>query len=180
MKALAILVLITTSLISCGPNLDTPYNANPSFNSDTIPTIVMEEDSVEAMEPEASRTYSGIELNVGTDEVSLNSPAYNINYPTDAHRIVLEISDAGNITFFKVDNTILFNETKKINHNYTYLDANCIEIQNGNVLEAIVKDHRALGYDISISSLKQCNTYLNKRNLQSGDIVCISCNKLRK
>lgn len=181
MKSFVVIALFSLLLSSCADDM-TQYQLNPPADIDlpadtsSIPTIDITEDDSSSSEAPASSTEQ-IFITIDGAGINVSAPNFDAERSDDVSNLQVKIDEQGNIEYLQVNKIILYQEKSdyKINHNYTYIEDDWIEIQSGNVLDAIIADHRALGYNVTRESVKRCNPFLNKRSLQIGDRIRLSC-----
>jgi hypothetical protein len=145
------------------PNYSTEVNLGEVADTTNIPEIDMS-------------APADIVITLNTDGVSVDAANYSAHYsPNEYSRVVVSKME-NNVNHVKVDNTTLFYSpiTK-----YKYLDANTIEVQEGNTLLGIVRDHKLEGYSITLDKLLKCNQFLSNRGkaktIYPGDLVRLQC-----
>jgi LysM repeat protein len=131
-------ILGILALTSCGlptnspespkfPEISTPSNIDTS----SIDTIVLSDDYVE----------DTTTIVVTNTFFKIANPYFTSETHEDVKRLVIEWKE-GEVSFCKLNNTILYSYAdKKVSHEYKYLSANIIQIQEGNTLDAIAIDH---------------------------------------
>ena len=138
MKRNIILSWFLISLI-CGCTPSTPYVPNKEEEAqDTIPTIVLSEET------------TPIIITVIGDSVMIKSKSIDTRYAVELTTLSLKVSD-GDLTSINLNGEVqLLGLTTK----YHYLDANTVVVQRGQTLSEIVKDHRGLLNDNTLSVRK--------------------------
>lgn len=178
-----IVAVIATAfgLMSCSPDIDVngPVYPKGSLELPTAlrDTIAPAQDTIQEINISGEKAIS---ITIEEAGVELNSNGYNIDFPEPVRRIVVEVDENNSVTFYKVNDIILYNEASqyKVNHTYRYLEGNCLEILPGNTLDAVLADHNKKGYRLTRAQLNKCNPSLQRNGykLQVGDILCLQCN----
>jgi len=144
-----------------GPNYEL---SESKLAEDTIPTIeVITEDSIPTFDMSAPEE---IVITMSEEGVTVDADNYSSNYKRGDYSRVTIAKKGNEVSHVKVDNTIIFKSGKS---KYVYLDANTIEVQPGNTLFQIIKDHQDEGYDISLTKIINLNQFLKNR----GKEYCI-------
>lgn len=138
-----------------GPNYEL---GEPKLAEDTIPTIeIITEDSIPTFDMSAPEE---IVITMSEEGVTVDADNYSSNYKRGNYSRVTVARKGAEVNHVKVDNTIIF---KAPTTKYIYLDASTIEVQPGNTLFQIIKDHQDEGYSINLTKIINLNQYLKSR-----------------
>lgn len=148
------------------PSYDTEVNIGEQADTTNVVTIDL------TGEVDSSEIF----ITLNSSGVVVDAPNYSAEYKrNDYNRVTIAKSEDG-VKHMKVDNTTMFYSPKT---KYIYLDANTIEVQPGNTLLGIVRDHKMEGYVISLQQIINCNPYLNNRGkakiIYPGDRIRLEC-----
>lgn len=133
-----LLILLSFAIASCGLPSSSPESPKftettltPQVNTDTIDTIVISDDFVE----------DTTNIIVTNTFFSIANPYFKSETHEEIKRLVIEWKE-GEVSFCKLNNTVLYADAdKKVSHEYRYLSANTIQVQEGNTLDGIARDH---------------------------------------
>ena len=157
-------------LVSCTPSVTPTEAPVPTISIDT--TNVIELDTTEETAPDSAV------ITITPNGVKINSTTIVTDYTADVHTFTIKLNEFTQPTSITANDAVLLKEATPIGTGYTYMDNNTIIVQRGNNLNAIINDHKRMGYNISTKSVLKCNPFLNKRGrqLQVGDILKLTCN----
>lgn len=151
MKILSMILLTLVMLSGCVPTSTPETNVPPApvqVTVDTTPTIVITNDDFQE---------DTTAITVTNTYLKITNPYFSSETHEETKRLVIEWNE-GSVSFCKLNNTILYSDADKVvSHQYKYLSTDIIEIQKGNTLEGIARDHNT-----TVNKLRALNPNLGK------------------